>query len=534
LINTTVEYAGSTPEAARDTGGIAGHPRGLTTLFFTEMWERFSYYGMKAILILYMTAPLVAGGMNLPDGYAGMVVGTYTSSVYWTPLLGGWIADRFLGTRLAVLIGGIVIACGHFSMAVPTIGTFYAGLVLISLGTGLLKPNMSAMVGQLYPEKDARRDAGFSIFYMGINIGAMIAPLVCGFLAQKEGFKNALKSMGVDPSTCWHWAFAAAGVGMVLGLIQYVWSGDRLKGIGGRPVKNLVVVPTSAIEPDPSGSAVLNYKSPVDAPRGFDWLTLILAVMGGLGGLVLGLIGGGGSVVSCLFPTVVGTALGYVAGTVRHLKGAELRRVLVIFILFLFSIIFWMSFEQAGTSLNLFADRLTNNSVAGYAFPSAWYQSVQPAFVIALAPAFAALWVWLGRRDPSSPAKFAVGLFFAGLAFAVMALASHLAGFGKVSPIWLVLCYFTQTLGELCLSPVGLSTVTKLAPGRMVGLMMGVWLLSVSFGDFIAGWSTRFFNENDLVKLFVVVAGITFIASLILFVLTPLVKKMIPGEGEAA
>jgi POT family proton-dependent oligopeptide transporter len=256
--------------------------------------------------------------------------------------------------------------------------------------------------------------------------------------------------------------------------------------------------------------------------------------MGGLGGLVLGLIGGGGSVVSCLFPTVVGTALGYVAGTVRHLKGAELRRVLVIFILFLFSIIFWMSFEQAGTSLNLFADRLTNNSVAGYAFPSAWYQSVQPAFVIALAPAFAALWVWLGRRDPSSPAKFAVGLFFAGLAFAVMALASHLAGFGKVSPIWLVLCYFTQTLGELCLSPVGLSTVTKLAPGRMVGLMMGVWLLSVSFGDFIAGWSTRFFNENDLVKLFVVVAGITFIASLILFVLTPLVKKMIPGEGEAA
>jgi proton-dependent oligopeptide transporter, POT family len=530
-MSSSVGFEASVPEAARDTGGIAGHPRGLTTLFFTEMWERFSYYGMKAILILYMIHPLVGGGMQLDVAYAGLVVGTYTSSVYWTPLLGGWIADRFLGTKLAVLAGGIVIACGHFSMAVPTTATFYLGLVLISLGTGLLKPNMSAMVGQLYTSNDDRRDAGFSIFYMGINIGAMIAPFVCGYLAQREGFKQILRSIGVDPNTCWHWAFGAAGVGMVLGLIQYVFSGARLKGIGGRPKKpGAEKVDEPAEAPQRSEQRVLDYGRKGKAPGGFDVVTLVFAILGAAAGVAVGYFGGGGRVVDFLFPTVVGTALGYVLGTVRTLAGAELRRVLVIFILFLFSIVFWMSFEQAGTSLNLFADRLTDNIVFGFEFPSAWYQSVQPAFVILLAPVFAMLWVGLGSRDPSSPAKFSAGLFFAGLAFALMALASHFATRGKVSPMWLVGCYFIQTLGELCLSPVGLSTVTKLSPGRMVGLMMGVWFLSISFGDFIAGWSTRFFNENDLVKMFGAVAGITFVAAVLLFAITPLVRKMIPRE----
>ena len=507
-MSTTADF--QTPAAAHDTGGIAGHPRGLTTLFFTEMWERFSFYGMKAILIHYMVAPLVMGGLHLDVKYAGLVVGTYTSSVYWTPLIGGWLADRFLGTRLAVLIGGCVIACGHFCMAMPTIATFYIGLVLISAGTGMLKPNMSAMVGQLYLSGDDRRDAGFSIYYMGINIGALIAPLACGFLAQGETFRHMLGSMGWRTAISWHWGFAAAGVGMVLGLVQYVFSGNRLRGIGDRPDRSKT----------PRGPA---------NPR--DTLTILLAVLGAESGLALGLFTGGAGVVTTLFPTVVGGVFGYVIGTVRHLRGEELKRVLVIFILFFFAIVFWMSFEQGATSLNLFADRLTRNTVFGRSFPSSWYQAVQPGFVILLAPVFAAMWIKLGRHDPSSPAKFAFGLFFAGLAFAVMAWGSWFTRDGKVSPLWLIGCYFIQTLGELCLSPVGLSTVTKLSPARIVGLMMGVWFLSVSFGDFIAGWSTRFLNGDDLIKLFGGVAGITFIAAAILFLLVPLTRKLIPKEG---
>ena len=511
---STLDYHGA-PPAAADTRGIGGHPRGLTTLFFTEMWERFSYYGMKAILILYMTAPIVVGGLHLPDKYAGLVVGTYTSSVYWTPLIGGWIADRFLGTRLAVLIGGIVIACGHFSMAVPSMVSFYAGLVLIALGTGLLKPNMSAMVGQLYVPGDTRRDAGFSIFYMGINIGALLAPLVCGFLAQGEGFRHFLASAGLNPRNSWHWGFAAAGVGMVIGLTQYVLSGDRLKGVGGRPDR----------QDRRSGDAGVVESDPVP---------LVLAAGGALAGLALGWFVAGHGIVSTLFPTVVGAAFGYVAGVVRHLSPQELRPVLVIFILFVFSIVFWMSFEQGATSLNLFADRLTRTSILGFHFPSSWFQAVQPAFVILLAPVFAWFWVRLGRHDLSAPAKFAFGLVFAGLAFTVVAYASTLTRFGLVSPTWLVLCYLLQTIGELCLSPVGLSTVTKLSPPRMVGLMMGVWFLSISFGDYIAGWSTRFFQDNSasaLVHLFGITAAITFVAAAVLFALVPLIKRLIPREA---
>lgn len=515
-MDQTLEYQGAAPAAAAlDTGGIAGHPRGLTTLFFTEMWERFSFYGMKAILSLYMTAPLIAGGMGMSDAQGGLILGNYTSSVYLTPLIGGWLADRYLGTRLSVLIGGAVIACGHFSLAFPSNATFYLGLVLITLGTGLLKPNMSAMVGQLYTTRDARRDAGFSIFYMGINLGAFVAPLVCGYLAQSEHFKHTIQSMGLNPAHSWHWGFAAAGVGMVLGLLQYVFSGDRLKGIGLRP----------------GNRAQTNDAAPAPKQKqGFDALTLVLTVGGAIGGLALGL-GFGGGVAHCLFPTFVAGAVGYLVGVLRHLRGQELMRVLVIFILCAFSVIFWMSFEQSAGSLTLFADRLTRNSVFGHTYPSSWYQSVQPLFVILLAPVFAGLWVKLGRWQPSSPVKFAVGLLFAGLAFLLMAVAAVFTARGKVSPMWLVGCYLLQTFGELCLSPVGLSTVTKLSPARLVGLMMGVWFLFTSFGEFIAGWSMRFLNQDDQVKLFGVVGGITLVAAALLLALTPFIKKMIPPEA---
>ena len=505
-----VDSTGASPVETPDAGGIGGHPRGLTTLFFTEMWERFSYYGMRAILFLYMTTALAKGGLAFDTPYAGLIMGTYTSGVYWTPLIGGWVADKWLGARRAVLVGGIIIACGHFSMAIRTMPNFYAGLALIVVGTGFLKPNVSTMVGDLYGEGDERRDAGFSIFYMGINLGALLAPLVVGYIGQR-----------VD----WHYGFGAAGVFMVLGLIQYVVGRERLRGVGERPLR----------KGQPDIAQVR--KTGDEAAQGFDVLTAVLAVVGGVVGVLGGLKWGGAGWVGGIFPGVVGFFFGYIAGTVRALNRSEALRVGVIFILFVFAIVFWMSFEQAATSLTLFADRLTHLSVFGYQFPSSWYQSVQPTFVVLLAPVFAAIWQKLGRRNPSSPAKFAFGLFFAAMAFAVVAFASTLlpaAGGGeisesqKVGPLWLVAVYFLQTLGELCLSPDGLSTVTKVSPARMVGLMMGVWFLALSIGNFIAGIMGGKFAEGALVSLFGSVALITVVAAVLLAALTPLIRKMTP------
>ena len=496
-----VDSTGVSPEGPQDTGGIGGHPRGLTTLFFTEMWERFSFYGLKALLVLYMTKSL-----NFGESYSGLIAATYFSSVYWTPLIGGWLADRVFGARRAVLIGGIIIACGHFSMAFHTLGNFYAGLILVAAGTGMLKPNVSAMVGDLYTEEDRRRDAGFSIFYMGINLGAFIAPLVCGPLGQK-----------ID----WHYGFAAACVGMVFGIIQYVAGGRRLSHVGNPPSQR-----REAVRPD-----IKEVRDTGNETGGVDVVAVALAVVGGVAGFALGYVYGGAGMLSGLFPGVAFFFAGYLAGVVRHLNGEELKRVLVIFILFVFSALFWMSFEQASTTLTLFADRLTNRVVFGFEIPASLFQSIEPFFLIVFAPVFAWLWTKLGRRDPSSPSKFAYGLLLAGLSFAVIAFASTLTGAGRVSPLWLVLVYLLQTFGELCLSPVGLSTVTKLSPARMVGLMMGVWFLSISIGDYFAGRVLGFFNENAeyaLLKLFGSVALMTLLAALVLALLTPLIKKMTP------
>src|SRR5437764_3389953 len=255
-MSVAFDETGASRPAALDTGGIGGHPRGLTTLFFTEMWERFSFYGLKAILFLYMTTALAKGGLAFDTPYAGLIMGTYASSVYWTPLIGGWLADKYLGARRAVLIGGIIIACGHFSMAIKTMPNFYVGLALIAIGTGFLKPNVSTMVGDLYAEGDARRDAGFSIFYMGINLGALLAPIVVGYLGQHIE---------------WHYGFGAAGVFMLLGLAQYVLGRERLRGVGERPVKKE--------QPD---IAQLRKTGDEAAAQGFDMLTAALAVVGGV------------------------------------------------------------------------------------------------------------------------------------------------------------------------------------------------------------------------------------------------------------
>jgi len=575
--------------------GFFGHPLGLSTLFFTEMWERFSYYGMRAILTLYMTKTLAEGGLGFDEKYAALIYATYVSSVWYLPLIGGWLADKIFGARRAVLIGGIVIACGHYSMAINTHFNFYAGLILIACGTGLLKPNISAMVGQLYDERDRRRDAGFSIFYMGINLGAFLSPIVVGFLAQDLWFRNFITSMGFDPNSAWHWGFGAAGVGMTLGIIQYllpftikmnprvfrplmlsllfaliglilgllvrlvwpvptivfvflglatgiaigIWLNAAKKEADHKsdfPKGKLFwVIPGHPLEEVGKRPETKDARSDTQTYRdeGFDVVTIGLGVLGALVGGALGYFIGG-SFVSGLFPFVVGFFAGYLIGTARLLNGEEFKRVIAIFILFVFSILFWMTYEQAGSSLTLFADRMTQPTIFGWKYPSSWFQSVPAIFVIIFAPVFAAIWQKLGDRQPSSPGKFIYGLFFAGMAFVVVTIASMAGAGGRVSPLWLVVVYLIQTFGELCLSPVGLSTVTKLSPARMVGLMLGVWFLSISIGSYIAGLTTRLFEGNDnavLTKGFAIFAGITLFATLVLAVLTPFIKKLIPREA---
>ena len=506
-MSTPIDGTAVTPLSSDDRG-FFGHPWGLSTLFFTEMWERFSYYGMRALLTLYMTSKAIEGGLGFDERYASAIYATYVSSVWYLPLVGGWLADKFLGARRAVLIGGIIIACGHYSMAIDSLPTFYAALILIALGTGLLKPNISTMVGQLYAPDDKRRDAGFSIFYMGINLGAFISPFVTGFLAQSDSFKGIITRMGLNPAHSWHWGFAAAGIGMTFGVIQCVLGGKRLHDAGLRPEKHVTA----------------------KAGGGFDAITIILSIVGALIGAFFGYRYDAGWV-SVPFWTVCGYFVGYLGGTTRLLKGDELRRVLVIFILVVFSVIFWMTYEQAGSSMTLFADRLTRNAVFGWSFPSSWWQSVPAIFVIILAPIFAFIWQMMGDRQPSSPAKFAFGLMFAGIAFGIITIAASFTGAGRVSPWWLVVVYFIQTLGEMCLSPVGLSTISRLSPVRMVGLMMGVWFLSISIGSYIAGRTTALFESGTpevLTRAFGIFAGITLAAALLLALITPLIKRMTP------
>jgi len=460
-----------------DRGGIAGHPKGLSTLFFTELWERFSYYGMRAILILFMVASPEKGGLGFPTEKAAAIYGLYTGAVYFTSIPGGFIADRLLGLRRAVLLGGILIALGHYSLALNILPLFYAGLVLIVLGTGLLKANIASIVGQLYGEGDKRRDAGFSIFYMGINTGAFVSPLVCGYLAQKVG---------------WHWGFGAAGVGMTLGLVQFVVGRDRL------------------------GQAGLHFEKAKDADA--LWAKIAVAL------LLLS------AVMYALWPyrdfvVLFGTAGLFLWIFRQSQTPVEKKRTLAIMALFVFATLFWAGFEQAGSSLNLFADQFTRNSLLGYDFPSSWFQSVQPLFIILLAPVFAWLWIRLGPREPSSPAKFAYGLLFVGLGFLGVAIAAQLYERDKqlVSPMWLVACYFFHTLGELSLSPVGMSTVSKLAPARVLGLMMGVWYLSISLGNFIGGRVAGQFEKFPLPELF----GVVFLTSLASAVVLALLVKPI-------
>ena len=429
---------------------LLGHPVGLFTLFFTEMWERFSYYGMRALLMLYMVGSTQKPGLGFSTAKSAQIYGLYTMLVYLMGIPGGFFADRVIGHRRSVFIGGVIIACGHFSMAFPSLATFYLGLGLIIIGTGLLKPNVSTIVGTLYTRDDPRRDAGFSIFYMGINIGAFISPLVCGWLGQKIN---------------WHAGFAAAGVGMVLGLIQYVAGRKYLVSVSD--AKESKFEPTAPDVPEP-GPAFTRQ----------DW-----------------------------------------------------GRITAASILTLFALIFWAGFEQAGSSLNLFADRATRLTIFGFNYPSSWFQSVEPLFVIVFSAVFAWVWVKLGSRNPSSPAKFTMGLFFLSLSFLlIVPAAKHFEASGqRVSPWWLIGLYFLQMVGELCLSPVGLSMVTKLSPPRIVGFMMGVWFLATALGNYVAGWVAGFLQNRAFSEVFMIAFVTAAIATLILAILIPPIRKLMGG-----
>jgi POT family proton-dependent oligopeptide transporter len=445
-----------------DTKQWLGHPRGLATLFFTEMWERFSYYGMRALLVLYMVGSSQQPGLGFSLVTATKMYGLYTMCVYLSGIPGGWLADRFLGHYRAVFLGGCIIAAGHFSMAVPGLPFFYLGLGLIVIGTGLLKPNVSSMVGSLYHRDDKRRDAGFSLFYMGINLGATIAPIICGWLGQKYN---------------WHFGFVAAGFGMIVGLIQYVYGRKYLTPVseGAADVTTAANVTAAATDTAP--------QQDITPPR--------------------------------------------------RLTSTDWARIGAIGILTLFALLFWAGFEQAGSSLTLFADRATRLVVLGFSYPSSWFQSVEPLFVIIFSPIFALIWLKLARanREPSSPTKFTLGLFFLSLSFLLIVPAARIfeSSNQRVSPMWLVGLYFLQMAGELCLSPVGLSMVTKLAPSHLVGMMMGVWFFATAMGNYVAGWAAGFLQDRTYSDVFHAAFLSVFIAAVILALLTKPIKKMMGG-----
>lgn len=490
-----------------------GHPRGLATLFFTEMWERYSYYGTRALLILYMTAAVAHGGLGFSVMKAGSLYGFYTAMVYLLSLPGGWIADRIMGQQKAVLFGGVLIGAGNFCLASPSLAAFYSGLGLLMVGTGLLKPNVSTIVGQLYSVGDKRRDSGFSIFYMGINIGAF-SPVIVGWVGEKIN---------------WRLGFATSAIGMLIGVIQYLAT-NRYLGDAGR-------------HPASTGDAAKDRaqkRNGTAAIAGFVGVLVLLAVLASFGRIQITAeeISNGLGWVLLAIATVVFAWM--ILG--KGWSGDERKRAGAVLVLFAASAIFWGAYEQAGSTLNLFAEQQTNLAVAGLlpsalqhlfsgnflskTYPASWFQNVQPAVVLILAPLFAWLWIRLGKREPTSPAKFSAGLLFVGLSFLVLVPAA--AGY-NVSPMWLIGSYALSVVGEMCLSPVGLSAMTKLAPARAMGFVMGVWFLSISIGDWLAGKVGSYYGTIPLSKLLGATIAVEMAAAVIVFLLVKPTKKLMAG-----
>ncbi|MBA2410420.1 MAG: peptide MFS transporter [Gammaproteobacteria bacterium] len=423
------------------------HPHGLYVLFFAELWERFSFYGMRALLVLYLTKEL-----SFSDDHAYGIYGAYGALVYTTPVIGGLLADRVLGHQQAIIMGALLMALGHFCLAVPNMFFFYAALALLIAGSGLFKPNISSLVGQLYAIDDPRRDAGFTLFYMGINIGGFLAPLLCGFIGQTYG---------------WHYGFGLAGVGMLIGLAVFLLGRRRFANYGLPP-------------PAP---AARNPVLRILTRRSIVWAGVLLSLP------VFGLLVLNDRLTGWVLIAAGAAVLAWLVYIVYSSPRVARERLLVIMTLTAFGVVFWSFFEQGGSSINLFTDRNIDRSLFGWEAPASLFQAINPMFIILLAPVFSALWLKLARhgREPSTPVKFAYGILQLAAGFALFGLGAGLAGAdGKTSMLWLLIGYLLITSGELSLSPVGLAMVTRLAPARLVGAMMGVWFLSSAFAHYIA------------------------------------------------
>lgn len=479
--------------------GFFGHPKGLFTLFFTEFWERFSYYGMRAILVYYMYYEVSKGGLGFDESTALAIMSIYGSLVYMSGIIGGWLADRVFGTSRAVFYGGIFIMLGHIVLALPgNITMFFVSMVLIVLGTGLLKPNVSSIVGDIYSEEDARRDSGFSIFYMGINLGAFISPLIVGEVGMKHDF---------------HLGFGIAAVGMFVGLLVFLLTKKKNLGLAGVYVAN----PMSASEKKKVYSiigvsiVVIGIIIAIAIPAGLLTFDSFIALVGILG---------------------IGLPIIYFTVMYRSPKTTtvEKSRLLAYIPLFIAAVMFWAIQEQGSTILANYADKRTQLEFAGFTISPAWFQSLNPLFIITLAPVFAWMWVKLGKRQPTIPQKFSFGLIFAGLSFIVILIPGYFAGTDSlVSPLWLVLSYFIVVLGELCLSPVGLSATTKLAPAAFSAQTMSLWFLSSAAAQAINAQIVKFYTPETEMVYFGVIGGISMLLGIFLLLLAPKIQGFMKG-----
>jgi len=477
---------------------ILGQPFGIVTLFLTEMWERFTYYGMRSILILFMTAALATGGLGIADSAASAVYGLYLGSTYLFGLGGGWIADRLLGAQRAVVAGGILITGGNALLFLGDAGVFFIGLLVIAFGVGLLKPNASALVADLYPEGGSRRDAGFSIFYTGINAGAFLGSVLIPLFAHRFG---------------WRSGFVLPTLGMAFGVVQFLKTRGQLgnNGLTPPPERRASWVPVIALVAAFAGTAVLALSGTVhiDPARVAGYATSTYALLG----------------------------FGFLAYLIffAGLTPVERSRAYVMLAFFVASVMFWAGYEQQGASFNLFAQRYTDLTVLGWTMPAGILQAVSPLLVILLAPTFAWVWVALGRRglDPPAPAKFALGLIFMGSGFLVMYFAArHVLAGEQVAPTWLVCTYLLHTLGELCLYPVGLSYMSKLAPPRFAGQVMGLWFVSLALGDNLAGQLSGQYDSNHLESLpglFSQVFWYGLLGGALMLLLTPWIRRRMAG-----
>ena len=470
------------------------HPKGLYTLFFTEMWERMSYYGMRGILVLFMTASILEGGLQIDNVSASAIYGIYSACVYLVALLGGWLADRHIGQQKAILYGGMIIMLGHFLLAFTNLQTFYLGLIFVVLGTGLLKPNISAIVGGLYENDLNKKESGFTIFYMSINIGSVLGFFICGYLGENVG---------------WHYGFGAAGIGMAFGLIQFILTKSNLGSIGLKP------------------SIELSNEVRKKELRIFNSFMLIFFLI-----ILLGLLGYVSfdpiPIANILTVVILFIAIMYFLYlfSFGNLSEEERKKIVLILVLFFGAAFFWSGFDKAGSSFNIFAKEYTDRIILGWEYPASWLQVLNPILVVILSPFMAYMWIFLGKRmlDPSLPFKFGLGLIFMAIGFLFIATGANVAmQEGMAGAKWLLLTYLFHTIGELTLSPIGLAAISNLSPKRFVGQMMGIWFLASSLGAIIAGLlsgQATYSGINSMPDLFNKIAIISSIIGLVLILVS--------------